>query len=295
MNKIPYDYQQKAFDDTIKKIDEGFRAPIIVLPTRAGKSIVATMLVEHFKGEAVYFIGHKKILVSQMSDELHDNGIDHGIIAPYAPQLRYRVQVISKDTFFNRCKNMKDTGWKHPALIIVDECHMALGKRYKEILAQYPNSIIVGLTATPIRLSNEPMSDVFDCIVQGPSIKELQKKKRLCEIETFAVDFDDTGLKSRSGDYITSEVLERVDKPAVLKDIVYWWEKVAKNKKTLTFCASIKHAEDMAEQFNEMGYPTVATSSKDSKEVIAQKLQDFYDGKYVNLVSVDLFTMGLTV
>lgn len=295
MNKTPYDYQQKAFDDTIKKINEGFRAPIIVLPTRAGKSIVATMLVEHFKGEAVYFIGHKKILVSQMSDELHDNGIDHGIIAPYAPQLRYRVQVISKDTFFNRCKNMKDTGWKHPALIIVDECHMALGKRYKEILAQYPNSVIVGLTATPIRLSGESMSDVFDCIVQGPSIKELQKKNRLCEIETFAVDFDDTGLKSRSGDYITSEVLERVDKPAVLKDIVYWWEKVAKNKKTLTFCASIKHAQDMAEQFNEMGYPSVATSSKDSKEVIEQKLQDFYDGKYINLVSVDLFTMGLTV
>lgn len=295
----PYDFQQKVYDDVMCEIEKGERSIIAQLPTRAGKSIIATLLIEYFSGiqrQPVYFVGHKTILISQMSADLTEHGIKHGIIAPWAPQLKYRTQVISKDTLFNRYKKMKSTGWKAPKLIIVDECHMAMGATYKEILDSYPESIIVGLTATPIRLDQKPLKSIFSSMVIGPSIKELQAKKRLCQIESFIVDFDDSGLKANSrGDYKRSDVLEKVDKPAIIKDVVRWWEQLAKGKKTLTFCASIKHAEDIAEEFDLRGYPSVAVSSNDGKIGIKKKLDAYYSGKYINLVSVDLFTMGFTV
>jgi superfamily II DNA or RNA helicase len=298
MNYTLHNYQDKVFGKVMAHIHNFERSILIQMPTRSGKSAVASKLIEYFsmeKKEAVYFTGHTKILITQMSDELTDHGIKHGIIAPWAPQIKYRVQVISKDTLFNRFKKMKNTGWKEPMVIIVDECHLSMSARYKEILDSYPDSIIIGLTATPDRLDGKGLDNIFDVIVKGPSIKWLQENGYLCPTETFAVEFDDTGMRTSHGDYNKSDVIERVDKPKVLKDIVKHWEMVAKNKKTLSFCASIQHAHDLAEEFNEAGYPSVAISSKDGKMVIDQKLQEFYSGKYINLCSVDLFIMGFTV
>lgn len=295
MKHVPYDYQHKTFDDTIAAIQHCERRIMVNLPTRAGKSIIACMLVEAFSGESIYFIAHKKILITQMSEELTENGIQHGIIAPWAPQLRYRVQVISKDTFYNRYKTMASTGWKPPKLIIVDEAHMSQGARYKEILDAFPESILIGLTATVIRLDGRPFRPMFEHLIKGPSISELQKKERLCEIDTFVADFDDSGIRTRAGDYVTGDVLEKVDKPAVISNLVSHWETFAKGKKTLTFCASIKHAQDVAEQFNEAGYPSIALSSKSTSQELKEKVQAYYRGEYINLVSVDLFLMGFTV
>jgi len=294
----PYNYQQKVYDETMALINNGERSVVVQMATRSGKSIVALLLIEYFSvimKESVYFVGHTNILLTQMSDDLVTNGIQHGIIAPWAPQLKYRVQVISKDTLFNRYKKMKETGWKNPRIIIVDECHISMSARYKEILDSYPDSILIGLSATPIRLDGKGLNAIYKNMVQGPSIKDLQNIKRLCPIDTFAVEFDDSGLKTSHGDYNRSDVLGRVDKPQILKDIVKHWELLAKNKKTLTFCASIKHAQDMAEEFNAAGYSSVAISSKDGKKEIDRKIAAYYAGEYINLCSVNLFIMGFTV
>jgi len=295
MNKTPYDYQEKVFNETISAIESGERRLMINLPTRAGKSIIAAMLTEHFRESGVYFIAHKTILIKQMSEELEDNGIKHGIIAPWAPQLKYRVQVISKDTFYNRFKKMSKTGWKAPGLIVVDEAHMAMGKRYEEILKAFPNSILIGMTATVCRLDGRPFRPLFTHLIKGPSISELQKKNRLCPVDTFVAEFDTSGIRTKNEDFILADVLSKVDKPAVISGLVTHWEKLAKGKKTLSFAASIQHAEDIASQFNDCGYPSIALSSKDDSQTLKFRLNEFYDGKYINLVSVDLFTMGFTV
>ena len=298
MKYVPYGYQQKVYEKVMDLIDNGEHSIIVQMATRSGKSIVALLLIEYFSvmlKESVYFIGHTNILLNQMSDDLITNNIKHGIIAPWAPQLQYRVQVISKDTFFNRYKKMKESGWKNPRIIIVDECHISMSKRYKEILDNYSDSIIIGLSATIIRLDGKGFYPTYKTIVPGPTIKELQKIERLCPIDTFCVDFDRSGLRISQGDFKKSDVNEKVDRPAVLKDIVEHWKQWALNKKTLTFCASIKHAEDMAAEFNEAGYPSVAISSKNGRAEIKQKIDDYYSGKYINLCSVNLFIMGFTI
>ncbi len=295
MTKSPYDYQQEVYNKVIAALNEGVRSLVIQMATRSGKSIVATMLIEYFAGKSVYFVGHKNILITQMSEELEDNGIKHGIIAPWAPQLRYRVQVISKDTFFNRFGKMRSAGWEDPALIIVDECHISMSARYLEILKSYPNSVIIGMSATPCRTDGRGLGEIFERIIQGPSMETLQSKKRLCPIDTFIVDFDDSGLRTRGGDFVTSDIVEQVDKPAVLSNLVDHWEKIAKGEKTLTFCASIKHAEDVAQAFTDAGYPSVAISAKDGRQEIKRKIDDYYSGRYVNLCSVNLFIEGFTV
>jgi len=292
-----YNYQQVVVDEIHKKISQGIRSILCQLPTRSGKSLVATSIIETYleQKQSVWFLAHTKILISQMSEELSTHGIKHGIIAPYAGAIKYRCQVISKDTLHNRYKKMKANGWQPPKLIIIDETHLAKGAIYEGLIKQFPESILIGLTATPIRLDGKGLNDIYQDMVIGPSIKELQLKDRLCPVDTYITEFDTAGMHSRGGDFAIDEVLEKVDKPKVLKGIVHHWEKIAKGKKTLTFCASIKHAQHMADEFNNQGYPSVAVSSEDKPEVIARKVQDYYNGKYINLISVQLFIMGFTV
>jgi DNA repair protein RadD len=288
----PYPYQKDLFERTLSAIDEGHKGVAVYLPTRGGKSIVALQIVEHFRD--VWFLAHTKILISQMSQELTDAGHRHGIIAPGYPRLRYRVQVISKDSLHVRLPEMQS--WTPPKVIIIDEAHLCQAQRYKDIIAAYPNTIIVGMSATWIRLDRKGFTPPFTKLVKGPSQRELQAIGRLCKIETFAAElFDDTGVSTAAGDYNKAQVSDAVDKPFVLKETVRHWKKHAEGKKTLVFCSSIKHADDMARQFSESGYPAESLSSANDAGFIAATLKRFYAGEFKVLVSVDLFVMGMTV
>lgn len=296
MKYPPRDYQIDMAQKTIGLIEKGVQRILIQLPTRGGKSGIIALLTEHYAGRAVWFFAHTGILIDQMSQEYTDHGIRHGIIRPDAPQLNYRVQVISKDSLLARHRRGQLGSMSRPEVIIIDETHLALAETYQQILAIYPDAVIVGLTATPIRLDRKGLGRIFQEMITGPTIQELQAREILCPIDTYAVDlFDSTGVHSTGGDFNAAEVLEKVDKPFIIKEIVKNWEKLALGRKTLAFCASIQHARDMAEQFNLAGYPAVAIDSKDGRDVIKKKLADFYAGVYKVLCSVNLFLMGLTV
>jgi superfamily II DNA or RNA helicase len=180
--------------------------------------------------------------------------------------------------------------------MIIDEAHLCQAQRYKEIIAAFPDTVIVGLSASWIRLDRKGFTPPFTKLIKGPSIRELQDMGKLCKIETFVAElFDDTGIKTVQGDYNKTQVNERVDKPFVLSETVKHWEKHALGKKTLVFCASIKHADDMARQFSDSGYDAVSLSSANDAVEIRRTLERFYKGDFNILVSVDLFVMGFTV
>ncbi len=65
----------------------------------------------------------------------------------------------------------------------------------------------------------------------------------------------------------------------------------ANGDKAIGFCCSIKHAERMAEFFNENGIPSASITSetKDRK----QKIDDFRNNKYAVAFTVDLFNEGI--
>ena len=74
------------------------------------------------------------------------------------------------------------TGLRVPAdLIVVDECHRALSEIYKEVLDCYPAAQVLGLTATPCRLDNQGLGEVFEEIVVAANTKDLVSDGYLVE------------------------------------------------------------------------------------------------------------------
>ena len=298
MNYDLWDYQDDVYQKVNRLLYAGERKICVQMPTRSGKSAVISKLTEDFylQKKVVWFIAHTNILISQMSQELTFHGIKHGLIQPRKPMLRYRVQVASKDSLVSRIMWLIGSGWKLPDLVIIDETHMALAKTFIEIIQILNQSIFIGFTATPVRRDGKPLGDIYDVMAIGPSIPTLQKRGKLAYVDTYGVNLISTDdITIRNGDYVEKEALEKVDKRMIISGVVDHWERHAKGLKTLTFAVNIEHAKHLAQQFTERGYPSIDISSDDGQEVIDEKLKGYYSGKYLNMVSVNLFLMGFTI
>lgn len=298
MNYQLRDYQRTQVDETLRHIANGTRSICVQLPTRGGKSGEISYLCESFKAQqrVVWFLCHTNILLDQMSEELDFHGIKHGIIAAKQPMRRYAVQVISKDTLTRRSDRLSELGWRDPDVIIIDEAHRVMGATYLNIVNKYPRAVVIGFTATPKRLDGKPMGDIFEKLVMGPSIEELQRREVLAPVESFipeSLDFSQIGR--RGSDYDPAAVNVQLEKQKIIGNAVHHYEQFARGRKALTFCASIEHAKIVAEEFSDAGYPSVDISSADGRDGVKNKLSDYYSGKYINMTSCNLFVEGLTV
>src|SRR4051812_23859708 len=90
--------------DVVEKLRTSFRngsqAPLLVLPTGAGKTVVFSFIVKGTvaKRKRVLIVAHRRELIRQASRKLADVGVEHGIIAPGFTQTRDAAQVASIQT-----------------------------------------------------------------------------------------------------------------------------------------------------------------------------------------------------
>ncbi|HMA78791.1 MAG TPA: DEAD/DEAH box helicase family protein, partial [Candidatus Paceibacterota bacterium] len=96
------EYQNTAVQNLRDTYRSGRNAPVLVLPTGAGKTIVFTWIAKHAKGNVLILV-HRVELLRQTSEKLTAFGVHHGLISPkYKPQYWRRVQVASVQTLVNR-------------------------------------------------------------------------------------------------------------------------------------------------------------------------------------------------
>ena len=134
-------YQERAVQAARAAI---LNRPILVLPTGAGKTVVAGHII-NLTELRVLFLVHRRELVQQAKERFAAFGIRAGIIqSGHDPNPFARVQIASIQTLARR--RLPPAG-----LVIIDECHHASSESWARILSEYPNSFRLGLTATPYR------------------------------------------------------------------------------------------------------------------------------------------------
>ncbi len=169
-------YQHDIIGRLNAAIAAGIRRILLVAPTGSGKTVIATSHV----GEAVQrheralFMVHRRELVKQSSAKLYDLGVDHGILLPGFPvRLHEPVQVASVATLHARAIRSNKIELPPANLVLVDEAHHVCARTWMKILERYPNAIVIGLTATPVRGDGRGLGSVFAVIIECPSVQEL--------------------------------------------------------------------------------------------------------------------------
>ena len=87
------------------------------------------------------------------------------------------------------------------------------------------------------------LGNYFDQLILGPQIPELIERGCLVKTIYYApADPDLKGVETRQGDYVVSQLVDRMNRDDLVGDIVSNWHKLAQRRKTLVFCVDVAHS-----------------------------------------------------
>jgi len=243
-------------------------------------------------------LAHRKELLDQITATLDDFNVRSAQIAPgtvYDP--RYPVHVASVMSVVRKLSQVQV-----PDYVIIDEAHHAIpGSTWNKTLDFWRKANsklrIIGVTATPERLSGEGLDHTFDQMIMGPSVAKLIEDKFLAPYKMFAPPraIDTSQLHHRAGDFARKEAEELMSQSFIMGDAIAHYKKHLNGAPCVGFCVSIAHAEAVAANYAANGFQAVHISGKTKKSERNEIIRDFSQGRINYLASCDLISEGLDV
>lgn len=275
-------YQTELISNIRQSVSSGHKSIVAVLGCGGGKSVIQADIAHSAtdKHNRVLFLVHRKELCEQIANTFTAQGVDMELCSVSM------VQTVSR-----RLGQIPE-----PKIIITDEAHHSTANTYKKIYDSFPDALRLGFTATPCRLNSGGLGEVYDDLITSVSTKWLIDNHYLSPYKYYSVKLADTsGLHVKAGDYKADEVAELMQSKEIYGETVKQWERLAKDKKTIVYCASVEASEETAEQFRQAGYTAASLSGSTPKELRTSIMQDFRDSKIMILTNCDLFGEGLDV
>ena len=287
------DYQQKAIDDIRGAFRAGFKRPLLVAPTGSGKTHLFCSVAHGAaaKGNRIIILVHRQELIDQVSETLKAFDVPHGFIAAGIHGSHEPVQVASVMTLVRRLDRVHA-----PDLLVCDEGHHATSESFATVLNHWPNARLLGVTATPCRLTGAGLGTMFDTLISGPTVKQLTAAGHLAPAKVYAPPTISTdGMHTLMGDYLKSEISAAVDKPKVTGDAIEHYQRLTPGQKAVVFCVSLEHARHIAEAARAAGIVAVTIDGGMDRELRRRTIADFSRGAIQWLVTVDLVSEGFDV
>ena len=287
---------------------------LVVAATGTGKTVVAAFDFKQFflskKRQArLLFIAHRKEILEQALGTfrlvLRTPDFGELLVGSYNPT-RFDHLFCSVDMLGARCL-WEQVGSDFYDFIVVDEVHHGPASSYRAIFERFTPRILLGLTATPERMDGVSVAaDFGNRFAAEIRLPEALEEKLLCPFHYFGVA-DPVSLASdqfwRNGKYDIG-ALENVYTGAhalahqrleVILSSLLRFEPDLERVRGIGFCVSIRHAEFMAEKFNERGIVSALLVGETATEERAALLNDFRAGKIRFLFTRDVLNEGLDV
>ncbi len=304
----PYPYQQEILDNLeAERNIYGHNRNLVVASTGVGKTVIAAFdfrrYIEANPNAKLLFIAHRKEILEQSIQKFREvlNDFNFGDLYVDGNKPKQINHLFMSIQSFVAGEFEKQTTEDFYDFIIVDEFHHAAAKSYEGLLNFYKPKILLGLTATPERLDGKDITKYFDGrIASQMRLAEAIDRKLLSPFLYFGVsDSVDYSHVSWKGKYDVNE-LEKIytadtKRASLVLNTVYKYVTDINEVHGLGFCASIAHAEFMAEYFNSHDVPSIALSSKSVDDIRADAKRDLVEGKIKFIFVVDLYNEGVDI
>jgi superfamily II DNA or RNA helicase len=270
------------------------RSVLAQLPTGGGKTVLFSSISYDVlaKGHRIIILVHRKELVLQTLRSLQRYGITAEVIMPgyrYCPTAQINVAMVQ--TISRRDAPM------NVGFIITDEAHHAKATSYKSVYEQYPDARHLGVSATPCRADGKGLSDIFQEMVRGPSVKELIALGSLVQPRVLAnpLKFDLSKLKTSRGDYNEAELFALMNQNALIGNLVRTWQTKAEGRKTVCFAVNVHHSKHIVETYKNAGVRAAHLDGETPDAVRDTLLRDFAAGQIDVLSNVNVISEGFDV
>ena len=340
------EYQLEAIKSVCEAFDEGHRKALLVMATGTGKTRTAISIVDVLSDKEwvknVLFLADRTVLVKQAKNnfvKLLPNMSCCNLLSTVDNPEDSRIVFSTYQTMINAIDSTKNkSGNKlfspgHFDLIIVDEAHRSIYKKYQAIF-DYFDGLVVGLTATPrddvdrntyrfFEIENDVPTFAYeydravkegylvdyhtiktttDFMDRGIKYNELSEEEKEEYEDTFADD-EDNIPEEINAEAINSWLFNRDTIKKLLELLMEKGLKVEggdKLGKTIIFARNHRHAEKIVEVFNEL-YPEYKGEFAkliDNQVKYNENLIDHFSVKddYPQIaVSVDMLDTGVDV
>ena len=298
------EYQQKVVKEVYDFYRAGLRSVLVYAPTGAGKTHISSKIIADaiYKERRVMFLVHRTKLIEQTINTLTKaykiklNQI--GVISPgYEPDYSCPIQIGMLQTIANRKHLPQGIG-----LVILDEAHTtAYYSTFRRIQEYYSNKLtflsecmFLGLSATPWRTKKtEGFCTFFQAIVRAPYPQQLIEQGHLVDARHFGYNglIDYNQLETRNGEF-TQDSLNLVCNDELNSFVVAKFLEVCPTRKAIAFCASVKQAQNLAEQFNTVDIPSEVISGELPEPTRNAIYRRFKTGETRIITSVAVLTEG---
>lgn len=235
---------------------------------------MAARHLDMHKNAFVFFLVHRRELVQQTVSTFDALGISRD---------RVYIGMVQSQA---KLKNLAE-----PSMIMFDEAHHATAKTWTNVIDMFPNSITIGLTATPIRMSGAPLGHIFDSIVCGPNTKQLIENKYLAPFEYYAPklsSINPSEFITRGSEFDQTQVSEIYLKSKIYGDVRKY---IDLSRKTIIYCPTLEFSRVLEREIEGVVHFDGSTPAAERLSIVER----FRNGEIRVLSNVDLIGEGFDV
>ena len=265
---------------------------LIYHATGTGKTVTAVSDAKRF-GKRTLFIAHTNELVNQAAETFRSlwSDVSVGIYMGSIKEKDAFVVCGSVQSVALHTEEFTETDFDY---IIIDEAHHAAAESYQKLLAYFKPSFTLGLTATPERADDQDILSIFKNTAHKLDIKTAVEIGELVSVRCIRIhtNIDLTKVRFNSVRYNIRDLESKLFVPDRNTLIVDTFIEYVSTKRTVIFCASVKHAEEIAEKIRERGVAAMAVSGEMKASDRREILSKFKQGEIKALCACDLLNEG---
>ena len=296
-NIKPNFMQRKALKELNRYRALGTSRVLIVAAAGSGKTYLAAFDALNFNPKRLLYIVHEGSILKKSLETFQDvfgSNASCGIFNGESKEFDADFVFASNLTMFRSLELFNAEEFDY---VIIDECHHAAANTYRRIIEHFRPEFLLGLTATPERMDNQDVFELFD--------KNVPYELRLRDaiINDLIVPFKYYGIRDTLIDYGLNDKEERrmIAQLATEEHTDFIAAQIEARRpkgklKALAFCRSISHARMMCEAMGE-SYKTAYLTGRND---IGERIRAYNDlqsdsAELEILFTVDILNEGVDI
>lgn len=245
-----YTHQENVLKELRNARNEGTYTSLVVCPTGSGKSQIA---------------------IEDMKELCEEGEIHNALIMVPTKAIRedwkkrlecLRLHLNIKVELYNRTfLSRKELGQDYYDYILFDEAQHAQAANCSKTLQYFTPKYLLGLTATPERLDQKKLEDIFGRYKTQLTLKEAIEKDVIANIRCFRLisNIDLSMVRYNGKDYNYADlektlIVESRNELIVETLKKYFWPRDGFYKQGIVFCVNVSHAKKMERLMTKAGF-----------------------------------------
>jgi superfamily II DNA or RNA helicase len=299
----PLDYQEECLTAISEARQQGEKKALVVMATALGKTVVGAFDVKKFISEQqkrgrILYLCHQNDILYQAKNTFqsilgteYQYGYFHG-----QEKTAHGVDVLfaSLQTMEDHKKSFSPDEFDY---VIVDESHHAQAESYRPTIEYFTPRFLLGLTATPNRLDELDIREIFGSEVYSLPLEEAMAlgyltpvDYRLMTDEIQLSQVIETGDEKMSISRLNRSIfIPRRDEE--IATIIAKHIADIENPRVIIFCASVQHCEHLSKIIVD----SFSIHSRVSPKERTVKVEMFRQGLIDTVLVVDSFNEGIDI